>query len=320
MKKDELTAPKRHSARVQRILKKREPQVFESVKKSLIMKGHHTSQTIIDVLLDLSYMNKPNCTVLSRKNEILPFEDVNSIEFLGDKNGCSLFALGSHSKKRPNNLVMGRTFDGHILDMIEFGVDSHTTISKITGPKKAIGSKPLMVFNGSQWNTDSIFTRIQNFLIDFFRGTKLEKISLQGMDHVIVCTLIDGKIYLRTYIVNFKKSGTKIPNVHLEEMGPHFDLTLRRNQLASDDMWKVACKQPASAKEKKVKNISKTSLGDKVGRIHMQRQNLDKMGGRRSTALRGERPLKSPRSSSDGDQGEGTPDRGKKRRPSPAEE
>ena len=39
-------------------------------------------------------------------------------------------------------------------------------------------------------------------------------------------------------------------------------------------------------------------MGDKVGRIHMKKQNLDKMDSRRATALRGERhSLK--RSSSD---------------------
>ena len=35
-----------------------------------------------------------------------------------------------------------------------------------------------------------------------------------------------------------------------------------------------------------MKNISKSNLGDKVGRIHMKKQNLDKMGGRKISALR----------------------------------
>lgn len=42
----------------------------------------------------------------------------------------------------------------------------------------------------------------------------------------------------------------------------------------------------ASSEPKKVKNISRTSLGDKLGRIHMKPQHLDKMGGRRVGALR----------------------------------
>lgn len=60
--------------------------------------------------------------MLSKKNDIRPFENVNSIEFLSQKNDCSLFMIGSHSKKRPNNFVLGRLFNYQILDMVEFGV------------------------------------------------------------------------------------------------------------------------------------------------------------------------------------------------------
>ena len=67
-------------------------------------------------------MKKPFYKLLSKKNEIRPFEAVNSLEFLSQKNDCSLFMVGSHSKKRPNNLVIGRLFNYQILDMIELGV------------------------------------------------------------------------------------------------------------------------------------------------------------------------------------------------------
>lgn len=46
--------------------------------------------------------------MLNRKNDIRPFEDVTSLEFLLDKNDCALFAVGTHNKKRPLNLVMVR--------------------------------------------------------------------------------------------------------------------------------------------------------------------------------------------------------------------
>ncbi len=78
----------------------------EKTKRTLIVKGKHTCQVINDVLLDLTMLSKPNNKILNKKNELLPFEDANSIEFLNQKNDCSLFALGSHSKKRPNNLIL----------------------------------------------------------------------------------------------------------------------------------------------------------------------------------------------------------------------
>jgi hypothetical protein len=39
----------------------------------------------------------------------------------------------------------------------------------------------------------------------------------------------------------------------------------------------------------KIKNIQKSAKGDKMGRIHMKKQNLDTMGGRKMSALRGKR-------------------------------
>lgn len=75
-------------------------------KRVLVVKGKHTSQVINEVLHDFALMSKPNNRILSKKNELLPFEDANSIEFLNQKNECCLFVLGSHSKKRPNNLIL----------------------------------------------------------------------------------------------------------------------------------------------------------------------------------------------------------------------
>ena len=45
-----------------------------------------------------------------------------------------------------------------------------------------------------------------------------------------------------------KKSGSKVPRVELEAMGPAADLVLRRTRLASDDLFKRALKKPATAK------------------------------------------------------------------------
>lgn len=46
----------------------------------------------------------------------------------------------------------------------------------------------------------------------------------------------------------FKKSGTKTPRVEIVEIGPSIDLIVRRISLASDDLYKEACRQPKAAK------------------------------------------------------------------------
>ena len=50
-------------------------------------------------------------------------------------------------------------------------------------------------------------------------------------------------VHMRSYKIVLKKSGTRIPRVELEEMGPRMDLVLRRSHLASDDLFDSACKQ-----------------------------------------------------------------------------
>ena len=46
--------------------------------------------------------------MLSKKNDFRPFEDETPIEKLSKKLDASLFLFGSHTKKRPNNIVIGK--------------------------------------------------------------------------------------------------------------------------------------------------------------------------------------------------------------------
>jgi len=81
------------------------------------------------VLKDLRAMKAPDSKLLTKKNEINIFEDASSIEFLCTKNDSSVFALASHNKKRPNNLIFGRTFDNQILDAMEVGVENYKSLN-----------------------------------------------------------------------------------------------------------------------------------------------------------------------------------------------
>ena len=80
--------------------------LIEKVKNTLFLKGRNSSQIVNDAMRDLSLLSKPYNKVFSKKNDISPFEDSTSLEFLAPKNDCGLFVFGSHSKKRPDNLVV----------------------------------------------------------------------------------------------------------------------------------------------------------------------------------------------------------------------
>lgn len=77
--------------------------------------------------------------------------------------------VGSHSKKRPNNIILGRTFDFTILDMIELGVEDFKKIEDFKVEKISALIKPCLVFNGPAWDQSQDLTRLRSLLIDMFQ-------------------------------------------------------------------------------------------------------------------------------------------------------
>lgn len=145
-----------------------QPKIVENTKTSMIIRGKNTSETIKQVMSDFHLLRKPNSIKLNKKNDILPFENYESIEFLSQKNDCSLFVLGTHSKKRPHNLTMGRLFDYKMLDMLEFGVTDYKPMTTDTTQCSHLGSKPCILFQGSAFVNNDNMKIIQNL----FLGTK----------------------------------------------------------------------------------------------------------------------------------------------------
>ncbi len=202
------------------------------------------------------------------------------------KNDSPLFMFANHSKKRPNNLIMGRVFDEHILDMVEFGFDNFKSLDEFKVSKIPVGTKPIVIFSGEPFDVQFEYQRIKNLLLDFFSGPIVESIRLSGLEHVIHFVAADGKILMRSYKVLLKKSGTRWPRIELEEIGPRIDLTIRRTHLASQDLFKRSLRQPEELKKKSVKNINKDKLGSTLGRIHLQRQDYNKLQLRKLKAFK----------------------------------
>ena len=51
-------------------------------------------------------------------------------------------------------------------------------------------------------------------------------------------------------------------------------------------MWKLAMKQPAGVQAKKKKNQTTNIFGETIGRLHLDRQDIDSKTGKKSKALR----------------------------------
>lgn len=281
---DGVVKPK--TRRSKRFLESRAPKLIEDVKTAMIMKGGNTSQTVTHALKDIYALKKPNAVLYKKKNITRPFEDSTSLEFFSKKSDCSLFLFGSHNKKRPNNLVFGRLFDFHVLDMVELGIEKCVSLSDIKTSKCPEGTKPMLVFAGDAFDIDTEHKRLKSLLIDFFRGPTVTAVRLAGLEHVLHFTAHEGKIYMRSYRSLLKKSGCRTPRIELEEIGPSFDFVLRRTHLASEDLYKLAHRRPKALKAKKKKNVSHDAFGTKFGRVHMQKQDLAKLQTRKMKGLR----------------------------------
>jgi len=272
-----------------RALEEREAKAIEKTKTAIFVRGTNCSDLVMKCMKDLSSLKKPFTINYNEKNDIRPFEDVTKMEFYCKKNDSSLFMLGNHNKKRPHNLILGRMFDYQLLDMVELGLENFKSLQEFKNSKIASGTKPCLTFAGEPFadTTKTEFQRLKSLLIDFFRGPEVENVRLAGIEHVLQFTAVENKVLLRSYRIDLHKSGTKYPRVELEEIGPSLDLVLRRTQLASEDLFKTACKQVKNVRGvKKVKNMSEDVFGNKMGQIHIPAQEIKKIQTRKVKALK----------------------------------
>ncbi|KAF2498974.1 Brix-domain-containing protein [Lophium mytilinum] len=292
-----LRTIKPKTARTKRILEKREPQVHENVKQCLFLKGTSSSEILKLAVTDLNSLLKPHTKKFTKPNPIHPFESVDSLNFLSLKNDCSHLVLSHHKKKRPHTLTFIRTFAHTVLDMLELHIDPETfrTISQFKNKKCAVGLKPMLAFSGTPFEgpVESRFTLAKSMLLDFFRGVEATGVDVEGLQYMIHFSASDeipGEpapiIRMRVYLVKTRRSGQKVPRVEVEEMGPRIDFTVGREQVAEEAVMKTALKKPKGLEPRTKKNITTDVVGDKMGKIHLGKQDFANLQTRKMKGLK----------------------------------
>lgn len=252
----------------------------------------------------VSSLTRSHSVLLHKKNEnIHPFESTESLEFLAGKNDCGLVLFANSSKKRPNALTIARMFDGKTLDMCELlllppldGQESNEEVKRIP---IGVDMKPMILFAGNVWDDSSAsdqgvkFTMLKSLFLDVFQGEETKTIDVEGLQFLMMVAASDPEegqepvIHLRWYKIRTKKSGQKLPRVEVDEIGPKFDFRLARIKEADPTMWKEAMKKGRRPDEaRKRKNIDMDIMGDKVGRVHLGRQDLSELQTRKMKGLK----------------------------------
>ena len=261
------------------------PKVVENAKKVLYLHGSKCSGVVQAAFKDLHALTQPNSQIFSRKSDQRPFEDEAPLEALSSKHDVSLFVVGTHNKKRPHNIIIARMYNHRLLDMCELGLDETMPLTSFKGvDKNMAGSKPCILFQGQEWETE--LSGVRSILLDLFRGEAATAINLAGLDHVLAFSTDGTHIYLHHYRIQLKKSVSRVPLVHLVEIGPRSRLHLRRTRWAASDLMQEAMRRPKTLIPKKVKNIEYTETGDKLGRVHLGRQDLSQIQTRKMKGLK----------------------------------
>lgn len=82
--------------------------------------------------------------------------------------------------------------------------------------------------------------------------------------------------------------------VPFREIGPSFKLRLRRDKMATFDLFKEACRQPKIRnvdKKRQAKNKFTNALGETKAKVFIQQQDLDTLNLRKYKGM-GKRPTK----------------------------
>ncbi|KAL8436535.1 hypothetical protein ACSSS7_001652 [Eimeria intestinalis] len=190
---------KTHKGR--RVLAARESEPYPQVKRLLLLRGSRCTPSLQQLLGDLRDLKKPEAVFLSqRKQEGLhPFEDAEPIEYLTRKNACGLFAFASSSKKRPSRLVLGRVYEGQLLDMHEFAVCHYSpaaAFAAVQAPRA--GSAPLVLLQGGLWESSECMQSLKNLFADFFRAVAAppegppQQLFLSGLDRLVAISAVQA--------------------------------------------------------------------------------------------------------------------------------
>jgi len=232
------------------------------------------------------------------KKEIHPFEDASPVEAICRKTDAAHLLLASHSKKRPSTLTFCRLFDGSILDMVETHVVGARSIRELGSVPCGVGLKPAFAFLGELWDQKEDFRMLRNLLLDCYRGVEVEEADLGGLETFISCLAVqrppgpdadpgEELVLLRVYRVSMNsRVDSRVPAVHLTEMGPRLDMRLGRTKAAHPDLMKEALRKVRDLEPRTKKNVSKTVLGDTFGRVHVGDQKLGTLQTRKLKGLK----------------------------------
>lgn len=185
-----------------------------------------------------------------------------------------------------------------MLDMMELYLDAESfrTLAHFKGKKPAVGLKPVLLFAGTPFENPVAdeYTLAKSMFTDFFKGQPMDRVDVEGLQYIVSISAEEPSaesetkppIRLRVYLIRTRRSGQRLPRIDVEEIGPRMDFRVGRVQNADETTMREALRKAKTTEERTKKNISTDTMGDKIGRIHLDRQDLSQLQTRKMKGLK----------------------------------
>ena len=93
---------------------------------------------------------------------------------------------------------------------------------------------------------NATFKRLKNLLIDFFKLSEATELNITELARVIVVTCPTETSPISFQHIEVEKpideAQTKKKEISYKEIGPCFNMHMRRNKIAASDLYKEACR------------------------------------------------------------------------------
>jgi hypothetical protein len=98
--------------------------LFKAERVALFLRGSSTSDRVTKALKAIHELKKPNSCFLAKRGDQVGQGGVDAglLEKFSQRYGASFVGFASHTKRKPDNLLLARMFNGKVLDSFDLGV------------------------------------------------------------------------------------------------------------------------------------------------------------------------------------------------------
>lgn len=166
-----------------------------------------------------------------------------------------------------DRLTITRSFDALPLERVEFRIQKALSSADFSTVPAELFSKYFVVCQNMENK------RMENLFVDLFSQSST-KVNLDAVRYawIINEAQTDSKVLTVKYV-------RVMNDFSVEDIGPYFELLPAGEFFCGDELYEKAFSQQ---KVKKQKNVSKNVFKDKVGKLHIERQDLNDINHKKS--------------------------------------